>query len=285
MMTTKRRRGNVRNRVAKARVVDPLDDLDDADGRRSWRAWVLEPMRRRPVDTLGLALMMLLILTAMTNALFLQSGKHPAPMRAIGTITAPAPETTGSLVAMPRPRPVEAAPAQPVKHAETPDHGVPGVIADIQRELARKGFYDGAVDGRAGPRLDAAIRHFEQAAGLKLGSAPNEDLLSLIALAKVKASGTKPEPKAEPNADHKTDAKKPHGPHQAEAAPSSSRILAVQRALSDFGYGQLKTTGVIDSATKAAIEKFERERKLPASGKVSDRLMRELASVTGRPLE
>jgi hypothetical protein len=34
-----------------------------------------------------------------------------------------------------------------------------------------------------------------------------------------------------------------------------------------------------------AIEKFERDRNLPVTGKISDRFVRELSSMTGRPLE
>jgi peptidoglycan hydrolase-like protein with peptidoglycan-binding domain len=66
---------------------------------------------------------------------------------------------------------------------------------------------------------------------------------------------------------------------------SSRRVVAVQRALTEYGYGQIKLTGIFDEATKAAVEKFERGRKLPVSGQISDRLMRELAAITGRPLE
>ena len=62
-------------------------------------------------------------------------------------------------------------------------------------------------------------------------------------------------------------------------------MIAVQRALADYGYGQIKPTGIVDAETQAAIEKFERERKLPVTGQVSDRVARELAAMTGRPLE
>jgi peptidoglycan hydrolase-like protein with peptidoglycan-binding domain len=55
--------------------------------------------------------------------------------------------------------------------------------------------------------------------------------------------------------------------------------------LTDFGYGQIKPTGIPGPETVEAIEKFERSRKLPVTGRVSDRLIRELAAVTGRPLE
>ena len=63
------------------------------------------------------------------------------------------------------------------------------------------------------------------------------------------------------------------------------RIAAVQRALTEFGYGQLKPTGLIGADTQAAILKFERERKLPMTGQMSDRLVRELSTLTGRPID
>ena len=63
------------------------------------------------------------------------------------------------------------------------------------------------------------------------------------------------------------------------------RVAAVQRALTEYGYGQLKPTGTVGSDTQAAIQKFERERKLPVTGQMSDRLVRELTVAIGRPLE
>jgi hypothetical protein len=71
----------------------------------------------------------------------------------------------------------------------------------------------------------------------------------------------------------------------ANSAPGSRRAAAVQRALTEYGYGQLKPTGTVGSDTQAAIQKFERERKLPVTGQMSDRLVRELVAVTGRPIE
>jgi hypothetical protein len=71
----------------------------------------------------------------------------------------------------------------------------------------------------------------------------------------------------------------------AELIGPSSRIMAVQRVLSEFGYGQIRQTGTLDGATSEAIEKFEREHKLPVSGRVSDRLVSELTVMTGHPVE
>lgn len=65
----------------------------------------------------------------------------------------------------------------------------------------------------------------------------------------------------------------------------SHRVAAVQRALTEYGYGQLKPTGIVGSDTQAAIQKFEKARRLPATGQVSDRLVRELAAMIGHSIE
>jgi hypothetical protein len=69
-------------------------------------------------------------------------------------------------------------------------------------------------------------------------------------------------------------------------APSPSRrITAVQRALADFGYGQIKPSGILDRETQSAIEDFERGKKMPVTGQISPRLLKELSALSGRPLE
>ena len=82
----------------------------------------------------------------------------------------------------------------------------------------------------------------------------------------------------------------PPPPPKSEAAPRNEaaparRVLAMQRALAQFGYGQIKPTGVVDSETRVAIEKFERDHKLPVTGALSDRLTREIAAMTGRSID
>ena len=59
----------------------------------------------------------------------------------------------------------------------------------------------------------------------------------------------------------------------------------MQRALSEYGYGQIKASGTLDDATTAAIEKFEREHNLPITGRISDRLIGELTAMVGHPIE
>jgi peptidoglycan hydrolase-like protein with peptidoglycan-binding domain len=139
--------------------------------------------------------------------------------------------------------------------------------------LSRKGFYDGPADGIWGSKTDVAVRDFLQASGLKVNPEANQNLLRAISsyVAKPGAAAAAPNPPA-------TD------PIAKLIAPSK-RIVSIQRALADFGYGQIKATGVYDPETRSAIEKFERDHRLPVTGQISDRFVRELAAMTGRPLE
>jgi peptidoglycan hydrolase-like protein with peptidoglycan-binding domain len=246
---------------------------------------------RRPWDSLGVTIASIATAAICINALFLQASPHPAPMlggkpRPVATVDA---ARVTSL--QPRPRPA----LRETNATEAPAAARPRaqVVADIQRELSRRGFFDGAVDGVYGARTDAAIRDFEHAAGLKPSAQPDEALLRGIARSPVAATP------ATPVTSSTTPAARPAGAKSASAAakpatqglvppapiPTSKRVVAVQRALADFGYGQVRPTGVLGAETRAAIERFERERKLPVTGQISERLTRELAAVTGRPLD
>ena len=79
---------------------------------------------------------------------------------------------------------------------------------------------------------------------------------------------------------------RPPAPIPATAQSAGARrVAAVQRALTQYGYGQLKPTGAVGPETQAAIQKFERDRKLPVTGHVSDRVVKELTAVIGHPIE
>ena len=73
-------------------------------------------------------------------------------------------------------------------------------------------------------------------------------------------------------------------PATAQSA-GARRVAAVQRALTQYGYGQLKPTGAVGADTQTAIAKFERDRKLPVTGQMSDRLVRELTAMIGHPID
>jgi peptidoglycan hydrolase-like protein with peptidoglycan-binding domain len=106
----------------------------------------------------------------------------------------------------------------------------------------------------------------------------------------------RPRPAAAPAADEgasthsvaKHVAASPSSAHDdpvGDLIASSRRTMGVQRALTKFGYGQLKPTGNLDADTRAAIQRFERERKLPVTGKISAKLVHELSVMTGQPID
>lgn len=76
----------------------------------------------------------------------------------------------------------------------------------------------------------------------------------------------------------------PVPPATAQSA-GARRVAAVQRALTQYGYGQLKPTGAVGADTQTAIAKFERDRKLPVTGQMSDRLVKELTAMIGHPID
>ncbi len=77
----------------------------------------------------------------------------------------------------------------------------------------------------------------------------------------------------------------PHGDPVADLINATRRVASVQRTLTEYGYGQLKPTGTVGTDTQAAIRKFEQARRLPVTGQMSDRLVRELVAMTGRPID
>ena len=152
-------------------------------------------------------------------------------------------------------------------------------MTDVQRELARRGYYNGPVDGLYGQRTDGAIRDFERAAGLKPSAQPGETLLEAITRLPLR-SGNAPGSIPQAGAS-RASALPPTQP----AAVAPAQVVAVQHALSEFGYGQIKPTGTLDPDTQRAIAEFENQHKLPITGQFSEEFIRQLSAVTGRTLQ
>ena len=78
---------------------------------------------------------------------------------------------------------------------------------------------------------------------------------------------------------------RPPAPIPMQQSPAARRLAGVQRALSEYGYGNLKITGTMSGETQSAIQTFERQHKMPVTGQVSERLLRQLAAAIGHPVE
>nr|WP_249132957.1 peptidoglycan-binding domain-containing protein [Bradyrhizobium sp. AUGA SZCCT0177] len=235
-----------RRRGAKAVAVDAEEE----------RGFVMRMLLHSPKDMLAGALAVAAIGAILTNALFLQAGRHPSPMFG-SVVTLPVPAVANPL---PRPRPVELA----VRSAEPPEPKPVEAKPAESRNVDPKSADPKNTD----PMTNLVVR--------STGSAPAA--ASSIALPAAKPAGSAPATTAH--------VVRPPAPIPASAQSAGARrVASVQRALTEYGYGQLKPTGAVGADTQAAITKFERDRKLPVTGQMSDRLVKELTAMTGRPIE
>lgn len=185
------------------------------------------------------------------NAIFLQKGHHPSPMFGSSTVVAlPAP--TPIVNPLPKPRPSDA------------------TLTSSDAKLDARMMDSRPVNPVSEPKPSVVAKPAEPRGGDAMGN------LVKAAAAPATTSSVQRPPAPIPHAG-KTD---PLG----DLITNTRRVAAVQRALTEYGYGQLKPTGNVGSDTSAAIQRFERERKLPVTGQMSDRLVQELGTVTGRAI-
>ena len=241
-----------RRRGAKAVAVDPDEE----------RGFAMRMLLHSPKDMLAGALAVAAIGAILTNALFLQAGRHPSPMFG-SVVTLPAPVVANPL---PRPRPVELAvrPAEPVPTEAKP--------VETRNVDPRTSDHKTADTRTADPKATDPMTNLV----VKSTSPP-------VAASSVATPAAKPPSLAA--APPSNVMRPPASIPASSQSAGARRVASVQRALTEYGYGQLKPTGAVGADTQAAITKFERDRKLPVTGQMSDRLVKELTAMTGRPIE
>lgn len=236
----------------------PKSKTSNDGSKRRAKAVALEPERGlvmrallySPKDTLAATVGIAGAMTILINALFLQAGRHPSPMFGT-TITLPKYTQAPPAAAA---RQEDAASMMPLSPAANP---VPAIVSPLPRPRPAE------ADMRSGDLLGNLVRS-----------------TSVVTTAPA-------------NIQRTTTPAPQNGPATTQSTPdplanligSSQRIVAVQRALTDYGYGQIKPTGTVGSDTQAAIQKFEREHRMPITGTMSEKLIREIAAVTGRKFD
>jgi hypothetical protein len=224
------------------------------------RGLAMRILLHSPKDMIAGALAFAAVSAIIANALFLQAGRHPSPM--FGSVVVMPPTALAPASPLPRPRPVE---------ADT-SSSEPKVVES--RVVEPRVVEPRVVEPRVvEPRL-AEPKPVEKPAEPKSAD-PLTNLVKATSAAPVAPANVLRPPAPIP----------PSGRADSIAGSGSRRVAAVQRALTEYGYGQLKPTGTVGSDTQAAIQKFERERKIPVTGQMSDRLVHELAAVIGHPID
>jgi hypothetical protein len=251
------------------------DDDETPRRRRGARAVAIEAEAERgllmrallhsPKDMVAGALAVAAIGAIVANALFLQSGPHPSPMFG-SVVTLPAPGSPSSVNPLPRPRPAEAikSEAAPVEPKAVEPKAAEPKASDLK-----------ASDLKATDPLTNLVKA-TSAAPATTSVAPATASVATTSAAPVSTSAI-PRPPAPIPVTSRADANLGPG--------GSRRVAAVQRALTEYGYGQLKPTGTIGPDTQAAIAKFERDRKIPATGQMTDRMVRELSAMIGHAID
>jgi hypothetical protein len=223
------------------------------------RGLAMRVLLHSPKDMVAGALAFAAVSAIVANALFLQAGQHPSPM--FGSVVAMPVAGAAPVSPLPRPRPMEIVP----KSAESPL----SELKAVEPKLAESKL---AEPKTAEPK-SADLRNADSK-----NTDPMANLVRATAAAPVAPSSSVPRPPAPIPASSRNET-------GATSAQGSRRVAAVQRALTDYGFGQLKPTGTVGSDTQAAIQKFERARKIPVTGQMSDRLVRELVAMIGHPID
>ncbi|WP_018239136.1 peptidoglycan-binding domain-containing protein [Ensifer sp. BR816] len=166
------------------------------------------------------------------------------------------------------------------------------LVADVQKELARLGLYDGTPDGRNGPKTASAILRFEKRAGRRETGMANADLLHVLRAAKgsetaLAAPGSRPyaDPKSVPaeidpvaaairTAEGDTTLIPP-----AEIPASSELVMNIQKGLSNLAYADIVVDGVAGDQTRAAIRHFEKHYRLPQTGEPNGKVLKKLKEI------
>ena len=192
-----------------------------------------------------------------------QNGRHPAPI-AITKIHHVASVTRNALQDDYTARMTLAQFPRSINVMPKPRQQV--VVHDLQAELTELKFYDGEVDGLIGPKTRQAIVAYQKANGLASSGEPTERLLDKIRFnRRVAEVAAAPEPVVQEPPQTKVD----------------KDVQLVQSGLAELGYSPGPVDGVLGEQTRQAIRKFEQDRQLVETGRVSPILLRELRKITG----
>jgi len=296
---------------------------------------------RHPAGVGGAAAFCVVFGMIAANALWYQPGVHPSPFwrtrdradfNALSGVARntpmedPSRVTTFRIERAEEPEvgdaaaPAEAATSTPAVNETTaavPPANAPadsGLVRSVQQALARRGFYDGTVDGLTGPRTEAAIAAFQKSVAMPADGRPSPELLAALTV-ESGAVAVRPVPRpagdispaagedpvaaairsaertvatvSEKRRKAQTEARtvevalRPEKdiPQAIAGGADPNLVMAIQQGLSNIAYSDVKVDGVAGAETRAAIRHFERHYRLPETGEPNPAVLKKLKDI------
>ena len=146
-------------------------------------------------------------------------------------------------------------------------------VRAIQGELTKLGYYQGTIDGKAGPETEQAIRAWQHASGRKVDGIPTAAMVGQMRKGGKPPATTKPAkpaaapPPAEPEA----------APEEAPATAADGEVAAVQKLMLIEGYYHGGVDGRNGPQTADAIKQWQENHGMARTGEVDAALLLSLA--------
>lgn len=230
-----------------------------------------EILQTHPALCAGAALSVFVTAAVLTNAIWYQPGKHPAPMFQTRNIQAvkPLAETAEIVIKTPA----------ATTTAQVAANGDPELLKEVQTALSVRGYYAGKLDGVYGSRTKKAIDRFQKDHSLKANGKASVRLLTQILMSASVAPKEVPVPKTQELVQKvsttQTAAIAPKKPEQG----ATGLVARIQSGLKSYGYEDLKVDGKMGQHTATAIQRFQLDYGMKITGEPSDVVLKKLKEI------
>ncbi len=139
-------------------------------------------------------------------------------------------------------------------------------VSDLQRRLSSERYYNGAIDGVFGQQTEDAVLRLQRDRGLTPDGIAGYQVVQALA----GSSTTIPDTSYNPSG------------RQLEIGDTGSDVEDLQRRLKNLGYFNGTATGYFGPQTSDAVQRFQRENRLAATGIADARTLNALGSATAQ---
>jgi peptidoglycan hydrolase-like protein with peptidoglycan-binding domain len=264
---------------------------------------------------------------AVYNAAFGQTGAHPATIIAMRDDSQARHQLTGDEMALPagqtaargvtrivfanpengekqdqaeqiKPLPAPTVATRPIEELAAAQAPAIDTIAELQALLAQLGFYDDDIDGKPGPKTQAAIENYKVSAGLQgielstgqLVTSARNNLMVTAAIPVARPDTAVVQPKKvetvvfkAPGSDQAAqtigEIAPPAARPEAPVASSLDDIKRVQAGLRKFAGEHIVVDGIFGGQTRDAISEFQSVFRLNVTGAIDQELLNMMQEV------